>query len=371
MPISPQSPRSLFSSNLAGLRRPIAVVAVAIVLAASACSDSPEGTGGPTTDEVSSSNIASRAKAEPVKVAEVNTYGVGSVADVKVDDSRTTMAHGGAPELPQRSIGATVYYPADTAPTDEVTPDAPPSKEGPFPLLAFSHGIGHSGPVYKNKLQKIASAGYVVVAATHPLSNSLTPGGATAGDLEQQAGDLSFLLDEVLDTSDEPTGPFSGLVDPDRLGAFGHSLGAITALGVGFEDCCADKRLKAVAEWSGIFMPLGGDGTADLAEMSEDRPLLIVHGDQDSTIAYSNGQDVFGKATGPKYLVTLPGQGHVIPFVTGLDSPASAATTLTTVDFFDRYLKDDPKGIDRLKAAATATPGAATLEVGGQEVDGQ
>src|SRR4029453_7146260 len=97
------------------------------------------------------------------------------------------------------------------------------------------------------------------------------------------------------------------LVDPERLGAFGHSMGGITSLGVGFQDCCVDGRLKAVAEWSGLFLPLDDDGSADLAEEAEDRPLLIVHGDKDPVVPYALGQDFYQKAIGPKYFVTLPG----------------------------------------------------------------
>jgi fermentation-respiration switch protein FrsA (DUF1100 family) len=363
MPISPHTPYTPRRSLRPWLRRSIAATAAVVLLATSACSDQPERS---SADDVSSSNIAATAPPERAEVFEVNTFGVGSLAERRVDESRPTMAHGGVAELPQRTMGATVYYPADGPPVDEVTPDAPASKEGPFPLLVFSHGVGHSGPTYKAKLQKIASAGYVIVAATHPLSNEVTQGGATIDDAEQQSVDLSFLIDEYLAESAAPTGSLSGLIAPERLGAFGHSLGAITALGVGFEDCCADKRLKAVAEWSGLFLPMGADGRADLADGSEDRPLLVVHGDKDATVPYQSGQDFFAKAPGAKYFVTLTGGDHIIPFITGLEPPASAVTTLTTVDFFDRYLKNDPKGIDRLEAAVAATPGVATLQGGEQ-----
>jgi pimeloyl-ACP methyl ester carboxylesterase len=328
---------------------------------AAACSGSDSGDKAPG-NKLSSEGISAE-KADPVvEVVEPNTYGVGMIVETRVDDSRPTKAHRGQPELPQRTLPVHVYYPADQRPADAVVPDAP-AAEGPFPLLVFSHGLGAYGAAYQATLQVIASAGYVVVAPTYPLGSKDTPGGASIDDIDQQTGDVSFLIDEYTEASAGSSGPFSGLIDPDRLATFGHSMGAITSIGVGYQDCCVDERLDAVAEWSGLRLPLGGE---DGAELAEGRPLLVVHGDRDPIVPFGAGQAFFEEAGGPKHFVTLPGEGHVTAFVVGLGTPVGSVTTLTTIDFFDRYLKDDTEGIERLETAVAATPGIATLEsVGG------
>jgi len=342
----------------------VALIA-ALVLTVAACSGSsdPAGDKAAPGKNLASQGISAEKSDPVVEVFEPNTFGVGMIVEARVDDSRPTKAHRGQTELPQRTLPVNVYYPADQRPADAVVPDAP-AAEGPFPLLVFSHGVGAYGAAYQATLQVIASAGYVVVAPTYPLGSRDTPGGASIDDVDQQTGDVSFLIDEYVEASAASSGPFSGLIDPDRLGAFGHSMGAITSIGVGFQDCCVDERLDAVAEWSGLKLPLGGEDGADLT--GDGPPLLTVHGDVDPIVPYGAGQAFFQEAAGPKYFVTLPGEGHVTAFVVGLGTPVGSVTTLTTIDFFDRYLKDDADGIERLESAVTATPGIATLEsVGG------
>jgi fermentation-respiration switch protein FrsA (DUF1100 family) len=354
------SPAPILSGRERTLHQAVVGLAVALVLTVTACSGS-SGSGSGTTLADEDVTETTDPAVEVVEVVEPNTFDVGMVTETRVDDSRPTKAHNTQPELPQRTLPVNVYYPVDPGPADGVVPDAP-AAEGPFPLLVFSHGVGAYGAAYQATLQVIASAGYVVVAPTYPLGSRDTPGGATISDIDQQTGDVSFLLDEYVEASGGSSGPFSGLIDPDRLGAFGHSMGAITSMGVGFQDCCVDERLDAVAEWSGLFLPLDGDGTAEFADVANGRPVLIVHGDDDGTVPYQTGRDFYEKVGAPKYLVTLPGEGHVTAFVVGLGSPEGSVTTLTTISFFDRYLKDDAEGVERLKAAVVATPDIALLE---------
>jgi pimeloyl-ACP methyl ester carboxylesterase len=363
-------PMSLFVPFPPIRTRPLArtgaalIAVVVLTVAACTASSDPAGDAAPGKN-LASEDISTESPDPAVEVVEPNTFGVGMIVETRVDDSRPTKAHNGQPELAQRTLPVNVYYPADQRPADAVVPDAP-AAEGPFPLVVFSHGVGAFGAAYQATLQVIASAGYVVVAPTYPLGSKNTPGGATIDDIDQQTGDVSFLIDEYTEASAGSSGPFSGLIDPDRLGAFGHSMGAITSIGAGFQDCCVDDRLDAVAEWSGLMLPLGGEGGAELADDATDRPVLIVHGDQDPVVPYATGQAFYDTVGGPKYFVTLPGEGHVTAFVVGLGTPVGSVTTLTTIGFFDRYLKDDADGIDRLETAVSSTPGIATLEsVGG------
>jgi fermentation-respiration switch protein FrsA (DUF1100 family) len=340
--------------------RRIGVAAVlALLLVTTACTD------GATTADGDAAAPTTTTAPDPVpQVVDVDTFNVGSVTDTQVDSSRVTKTFNGYPELPERTLPVTVFYPAEGEPSDEVVPGAPPAvDDGPFPLLEFNHGVNSSPASYVLTLRAIASAGYVVVAPTAPLGSNATPGGAGIQDMDQQALDVGFLIDRYLAASDGADGPLAGMIDQDRIGVVGHSMGAVSTMGAGLQDCCLDDRIDAVTEWSGILVPLGGS-PGEVAERAKDRAVLIVHGDSDATVPYVHGQNVYERVPGPKFLVTLVGEGHSPPFNVGLDSPAGAVATHATVDFFDRYLKDDPEGIDRLEAAVAASPGKATLQAG-------
>jgi fermentation-respiration switch protein FrsA (DUF1100 family) len=194
----------------------------------------------------------------------------------------------------------------------------------------------------------------VVAAPDYPLSSKNTPGGATVGDVDQQPADAHFVIDRVLALNSKRSGKLSRLVDPTRIGASGHSLGALTTYRLAYQTCCADKRVKAAAPMSGA----AGDPPEFFAGITT--PLLALHGDADSTIPYQVGTDSFAKASPPKFFLTLLGGGHTPPY-RGAPEPAPTAVAHGTLDFFDRYLKDDPGALDRLRRDASA-PGVATLQ---------
>ena len=127
-----------------------------------------------------------------------------------------------------------------------------------------------------------------------PLSSSETPGGADAGDIGNQPGDMSFVIDEVLKADSTPNGPLSGLIDPNEIGAAGHSNGAITTLGLIANSCCRDTRVKAAVVMAGTTEGLGS-GDYDMAEAP---PLLIVQDLHDGLIPYGDAVAVFNRARG-------------------------------------------------------------------------
>src|SRR5262245_59471233 len=119
--------------------------------------------------------------------------------------------------------------------------NAPVAQEGkPFPVLLFSHGLGQSPFTYGIQLEDLASHGYVVVAISHvgdALAISI-PGGASAPfvpwgaaastyDVHQRlfVEDLVFTLDQITVLSRDARSRFNGVLDLDRVGAFGHSIG--------------------------------------------------------------------------------------------------------------------------------------------------
>jgi dienelactone hydrolase len=288
-------------------------------------------------------------------VAAIGTIAVGRVEQSFVDDARPTHANGSFSGAPNRTLHTTIYYPARGKAGDTVTPGAAPDrKHRPYPLILFSHGHNSFGAEYEPLLRQWASAGYVVAAPDYPLSSKDAPGGATAADLTEQPADARFVIDRTLAASSKKSGPLAGMVDSKRIGASGHSLGAMTTYRLVYDTCCADKRVKAAAPMSG----LAGDPPQFFTGIST--PLLAEHGDADGTLPYQRGADSFAKASPPKFFLTLVGGGHTPPY-RGASAPAPTTVAHVTLDFFDRYLKNDRSALARLRQDANQ-PGVATLQ---------
>jgi dienelactone hydrolase len=294
------------------------------------------------------------ARVQP-KAAPMGTYAVGRVEQTFVDDSRPTKAKQGFEGAPNRTLHTTIYYPARGKAGESVTPDATPDrKRGPYPMILYSHGNNSFGTEYEPLLRQWASAGYVVAAPDYPLSNQNGPGDADPSDVENQPADARFVIDRALASSSKRSGALSHLVDAKRIAASGHSLGAITTYRLVYQACCRDRRVTAAATMSGV----AGDVPEYFTGIST--PLLAEHGDADGTIRYQAGADAFAKASPPKFFLTLVGGGHTPPYRGGPDAQPTTVAHVT-LDFFDRYLKNDRGALEQLRQDANQ-PGVATLQ---------
>ncbi len=273
-----------------------------------------------------------------------------------VDTHRITPANGSAPGLPQRTLVTTILYPAKGNASPTSLPGATPDTSGgPYPLIAFAHGTGSSPQNYLPLLEHWASHGYVVVAPKFPLSSQGAPGGIDVGDVSNQPEDISFVINSVLKESAGTSGPLAGMVDPHEIGAAGHSLGAITTVGLIGNTCCRDVRVKAAIIMAGTL-----EGYSDgHYEMAKAPPLLVVSGTADSLVPYNSAVNVFNHAEGPKALLTIKGGDHMSA---AAFSPASASDVLrVSTDFFDAYLKGDRTALKQL--AHDGQPGVTTILV--------
>jgi dienelactone hydrolase len=300
-------------------------------------------------------------KKQAPKVAPIDKYAVGTISQTFVDQSRPTDANGNnAPAQPTRTLFTAIYYPAKSAPTDKPVENAPANtKNGPYPLILFSHGLGARGVFYEDVIKTWVSAGYVIAAPDYPLSNNRAAGGVNfgraVGDTKNQPGDATFVINEVIKLDKQ--GNRLGGIDAKRIGASGHSLGGITTYGVAYSSCCRDKRVKAAIPMSGI------GGVVEPIEqyfLSGQTPLLVLHGNSDGTVPYQADRNTFTRANTPKFFLTFIGAGHVQPFLGGTDVQALALKQSTT-DFFDRYLKDEKSALDKLRTHASV-PGSTSLE---------
>ena len=140
-----------------------------------------------------------------------------------------------------------------------------------FPVVLFSHGWTGFNAQNTSQALELASHGYIVVGVQHTYGASITvfPNGdiapnnpnallsseapideyeATAHILvEQWAGDLSYTVEYL-----QSLGTFAGVLDLERLGAYGHSTGG----GAAIQFCATDARCKAVLGMDPFMRPV-------------------------------------------------------------------------------------------------------------------
>ena len=246
-----------------------------------------------------------------------------------------------------RTLDVVVWYPTTpgAGPVDaslKGVVDAPVAAgDGPWPLVMFSHGsCGY--PAQSTFLTTVlASRGFVVAAPPHP-GNTLfefpTCGTAQAqvASFRERPADVQFTLDAMLAATADPASPFSGAVDPDRVGMMGHSFGGLTT----FLAATTDPRYK-------VAVPLA---PATPGHPVLTIPSLIGLGAIDSVVSDPAARDAFAAAARPKMLFEVGDAGHYAfsdlcfpasdcnPPVTRTQAEAHALVLRYVVPFLEVYL---------------------------------
>lgn len=265
----------------------------------------------------------------------VDPDGVTTSVVTLTDTSRSTPAAGSRPAEETRVLDTHLYE---------------PSGEGPFPLVVFAHGLNGHPRKFTDLHRAWAAAGYVVAAPVFPLSNDENPGGGDVRDLREQPGDLSFVLDRLLDGDS----PLRVNVDAARIGAGGLSLGGATVYGMVYDACCRDPRVAAA-------MVLDGNELAFSPDLSSGPPLFIAHAEGDTALPYDNAARHFAVAAVPAAFLTLHEVAHAEPYENTPD-PADELVELVTVAWWDRHLGGDHGALGRVEAAVVAAGSLATWE---------
>jgi predicted dienelactone hydrolase len=256
-----------------------------------------------------------------------------------------------------RPVPARIYYPKDAA--------------GPFPVIIFSHGLGGSREGYAYLGQHWASYGYVSVHIQHPGSDTAVwkdkprpmesmKAAANVDNAIQRPLDVRFAIDQMEKLSREP-GPLKGRLDLGHIGVAGHSFGANTTLLVigqrlpgpeGDAKALRDPRIRAAIPMSSpapqvknrldeafasIAVPcLHMTGTLDFSPIGATMP-------KDRRIPFDHIKGV------DQYLVTFKGGDHMVFSDTKRplgenkkDAIFHDMIRMSSVAFWDAYLKDDP-----------------------------
>lgn len=124
--------------------------------------------------------------------------------------------------------------------------DAAPDIKKRCPVIVFSHGLEADRDFYLFLVEPLVEQGYFVVTTGHLYDTDLTllPGGETVkmkkglldetskeerqAQIEERGRDLRFVVDFLSKLNDDSE--FSGMLDLDRVGLCGHSLGGMTVL---------------------------------------------------------------------------------------------------------------------------------------------
>ena len=182
--------------------------------------------------------------------------------------------------------------------------------DGSFPVVLFSHGFTGIRVQSSFLTANMASCGMIVVSPEHPsrdMANVLS--GTAKGDRADSVDDLLKSLDLITAKGDDPTSPFSGHVDAERVAAVGHSAGGGTVLGA-----AADPRVDGyVSMASGAL--LGGQpgaGTTTTAPPAlPEKPSFFIGGSMDNVVPFATvTKPSFEAAPSPSLLWEIEGVGH-------------------------------------------------------------
>jgi predicted dienelactone hydrolase len=292
-------------------------------------------------------------------------------------------------------IGCAVWYPATAGTTRAVydfgrlsrpgsafTDGRPDTAGGPYPLIVYSHGYSGCAVSSAYLCEALAAAGFVVAAPDHTddlkacslspefrrpsfillrllssaikLGNHLASGTYDVEDFRYRFVQIRDAIDYCTAARRDPRSALFGLVDAERVGAVGHSLGAFSVMvAAGARDVGIDFPIDAVVSMSGP----GGDVFTCEQMKRITVPAMLMYGTEEAG-KRGKGEGIteqYRCLAGPKYLMGLVGGGHLV-FAEGYLAESSTWSRLKleadarhdlisrfVVAFFSLYLADDDR----------------------------
>ncbi|MCX5858867.1 MAG: hypothetical protein NT056_03050 [Proteobacteria bacterium] len=235
-------------------------------------------------------------------------------------------------ETRDRALPTSIWYPA--------RPDGTADRShAPYPLILFSHGSGGNRDNYTFITAHLATHGFVVAACDHQGNVGLEqfiPAEPYMAIKRPQ--DLSFILDRILESAEGGDQLLSGLIDPERVGAAGHSFGGYTTLvlagaspkvdefhqlcngpspttGCGFLDFPdqipeqADHRIRAGLTLAPALNELWGENMHGAGSVAI--PIMIMGGNTDLLVPRPELEELYpALPSNPKFYVQVIGGGH-------------------------------------------------------------
>jgi predicted dienelactone hydrolase len=185
------------------------------------------------------------------------------------------------------------------------------TKDGPYPMVIFSHGA--YGVRFQSVFftQYLASHGYIVICPDHTgntLYDMIKNGGYSMDPVVKSAFDrpldVDHLINLMLEWNEVNGNDFQGTIDADRIGMSGHSFGGYTSFYQGFED----DRIKAILPMAPATQQLTALGYK-LEEFPI--PAMVMAGGADKTLETDKDMTMaYEKLPPPKYYFELMTAGH-------------------------------------------------------------
>ncbi len=180
-------------------------------------------------------------------------------------------------------------------------------KQQKYPLLIFSHGFQFFRNVNTFEVEELASHGYIVVGIDHTYDaaatvfsdgrvaqyshhNKMLNGNNEYLDkhIEIWVKDAKFVLDKIEEINKkDPLNHFTGRIDLNKIGMFGHSYGGATAGQIIMQD----SRVKAGINMDGTFY---GD---PISEKGLGKPFMMMDSETSLNI-YKGDVDLIMKLSG-------------------------------------------------------------------------
>ncbi|MDQ6697229.1 MAG: dienelactone hydrolase family protein [Actinomycetota bacterium] len=182
---------------------------------------------------------------------------------------------------------------------------AAPARDGPFPVVLFSHGYAGFPEQSADLTTHLARWGFVVVAPDHVERSLDGLLGTAAQGVKKKLTDaqvLSQSLDLALMENHRSGSPLEGLVDASKVAVIGQSAGA----GAAYATASTDRRIKSFIAYS---VGLGGPGGQPVPPPPK-VPGMVMVGTADGVIPIADNRKVYRGMRPPKYLVTFRNAGH-------------------------------------------------------------
>jgi dienelactone hydrolase len=239
------------------------------------------------------------------------------------------------PRADRSTFTARVYYPARAR-----GQDAPNDKSvAPYPAIVFGHGYQIQPSFYASTLEHLASWGYVVCAPESGLE--------VFPNHRKFADDMGRCFSYLQEESGRRKSWLYEQIDPARLGASGHSMGA----GASILAAAAEPRIRAVVNLAAADTnPSAATAMANVAA-----PVRLIVGSADGIVGPSQTAAIYSAARSPRQLSVLQGGWHCgfidsnYTFCDAGDMTRSAQLAHTRrllTEFFNLYLKGEQDAWD-------------------------
>ena len=243
--------------------------------------------------------------------AALRYYSVHNESITLRDDTRGTQANKDVPAKSGRELAGLVFF-----------PDFESAQKQQLPLVIYSHGFSssHKGGEYLGRY--LAGLGFVVAMVDFPLTNMYAQGGPFVKDVVNQPADVSFLIDTLLERSGRQDDVLSGLIDPERIGVMGVSLGGFTSTLLAYHPTMRDLRIDAaisIAGPSSLF--------TERFFVSRSVPFMMIGGTYDVLVPYETNAAPIQAKSPDAWLLSIEGGSH-----TAFSGPTAAFRFLDNVD---------------------------------------